>query len=107
MTAIGISRLHPPVLSVGFPLLVRTDEEIDELLERLGPRLEAGIESSGYKLVSWSTSGWIYYYSRRPVSGPDDLKAQKLWMWEGATVRSMRCGRPWASRSCPSRPPTS
>ncbi len=84
MTAVGIGRIHPPVLSVGFPLLVRTDEEIDLLLERMSPDFDRGIEASGYKLVAWSTSGWVYYYARRPVSRPDDLKAIRLWLWEGA-----------------------
>jgi TRAP-type C4-dicarboxylate transport system substrate-binding protein len=83
MTAGGIGRIHLPALSVGFPLLVRTDEEIDRLLERVSPDLESGIEKSGYKLIAWSTSGWIYFFSRKPVTRPDDLRAQKLWMWEG------------------------
>lgn len=89
MTAVGIGRIHPAVLSVGFPLLVRTDEEIDKLLERMSPDFESGIEASGYKLVAWSTSGWIYYYARKPVVRPDDLKAMKLWMWEGSDPNEM------------------
>ncbi len=89
MTALGIGRIYAPVLSLGFPLLVRSDEEIDLLLERMGPRLEAGIEKAGYKVVAWSTSGWIYYYSREPVSKPADLKKQKLWMWEGGDSREL------------------
>ncbi len=83
MTGAGIGRIYRPVLSVGFPMLVRSDEEMDLLLERMSPALEAGIEDKGYQLVAWSTSGWIYFFSRRPVVRPDDLRAQKLWMWEG------------------------
>lgn len=83
MTAVGIGSVYRPALSVGFPLLVRSDEELDQLLERVSPELESGIEESGYKLVTWSTSGWIYFFSRRAIVRPDDLRSQKLWMWEG------------------------
>ena len=89
MTALGIGRIHSPVLSLGFPRLVHSDEEIDRLLERMGPGLEAGIEKAGYKMVAWSTSGWIYYYSRKPLLRPDDLKSQKLWMWEGGDAQEL------------------
>ncbi len=83
MTAVGIGRIHKAVLSVGFPMLVRSDRELNLLLERMSPDFEAGLEDKGYQLVAWSTSGWIYFYSRRPIVRPDDLRAQKLWMWEG------------------------
>jgi TRAP-type C4-dicarboxylate transport system substrate-binding protein len=83
MTAVGIGRIHPPVLSVGFPLLVRSDRELDLLMDRMSPALDKGIADKGYQVVAWSASGWIYFFSRRPIARPDDLRGQKLWMWEG------------------------
>ena len=37
----------------------------------LGPRLSAALEAKGYKVLTWSSAGWVYFFSRRPVTAPE------------------------------------
>ena len=83
LTARGLNQLHNAVLSISLPLVARTDEELDYLMTQMGPELEAGISDSGYKLVFWTVLGWVYFYGKQPVITPDDLRRQRLWVWEG------------------------
>ena len=85
LTVKGLNQIYDSVLAVALPLVVRTDDELDYVLNRMRPTLEAGLEKNGYKLIFWSTMGWVYFFSRSPIITPDDLRKQKLWVWEGDT----------------------
>jgi TRAP-type transport system periplasmic protein len=83
LSTAGVGRIDSAILGPAFPLLVRSDEELEMLLDRVSPDFEARLQANGYQLITWSAAGWIYFFSRRPIVAPDDLRAQKLWMWEG------------------------
>jgi TRAP-type C4-dicarboxylate transport system substrate-binding protein len=83
LTVQGLNQIYPGFLAVSMPLLVRTDEELEYVLNKMMPRLEAGLEENGYKLIFWTSMGWVYFFSREPVVTPDDLRGQTLWVWEG------------------------
>jgi len=83
LTVQGLNQIHPAFLAVSMPLVVRTDEELEYVLEQMMPQLSAGLERNGYKLIFWTSMGWVYFFSREPVVTPDDLRKQTLWVWEG------------------------
>ena len=83
LTVQGLNQIYSGFLAVSMPLLVRTDEELEYVLERMMPQLEAGLERNGYKLIFWTSMGWVYFFSREPMVTPDDLRRQTLWVWEG------------------------
>lgn len=83
MTSIGLNHIFTGVLAIQLPTLVRDDKEMDFILKKLGPYLEEKIEEKGFKLLIWSKAGWTYFFSKRPVVSPDDLKSQKIFVWEG------------------------
>ena len=65
------------------PLLVTDDDELDHLMERMTPVLATQFEEKGLKLLAWTRAGWGYIFAREPVTWPDDLRKQKLWVWQG------------------------
>jgi TRAP-type C4-dicarboxylate transport system substrate-binding protein len=79
----GLSTIAPGVFSLQVPLLVSNDAELDYLMEKMTPRLSRQFEDNGFKLLAWTRAGWAYLFARRPVAGPDDLRAQKMWIWQG------------------------
>jgi TRAP-type transport system periplasmic protein len=83
MTVSGLQRIFNGVKTLSFPLFLRSDGELDWVLERMKPSFEKELESRGFKVVMWSPGGWTYFFSRKPVVSPDDLRRQKLWVWEG------------------------
>jgi TRAP-type transport system periplasmic protein len=83
LTVRGLSHIYNPTLSLSLPMLTRNDAELDYLMREMRPELEAGIEENGYKVMFWTVLGWVYFYGRQPIVVPDDLRKQKLWVWEG------------------------
>lgn len=77
-TSIGFNAITPEVMSISYPLLVRNNEELDLVLEKLRPDLEARIEKSGFVSLAWAQAGWVKIFSRAPVFSPADLRRQKM-----------------------------
>ncbi|MDR0910454.1 MAG: TRAP transporter substrate-binding protein DctP [Spirochaetaceae bacterium] len=77
-TSIGMGVITPKVMTMSYPLLIRNEGELDTVLARLQPELEAEIEKQGYHIVAWSKVGWVKFFARTPVLVPNDLRNMKL-----------------------------
>jgi TRAP-type C4-dicarboxylate transport system substrate-binding protein len=83
LTGIGMCRVFSGILAVQLPLLVRTDEELYYVLEKMKPKFEKELEAKGFTVLIWSKVGWVHFFSKKPVVTPDDLKKHKLWNYAG------------------------
>jgi len=79
LSGMGLSRIYSGILAVQLPLLVRTNDELNFVLQRMKPRFEQALDAKGYRVVMWNNAGWAYFFSKRPVVTPDDLRAHKLF----------------------------
>ena len=77
----GLGEIVPEIKALTFPLLLHNDGELAAVFAKLGPRLSAALDAKGYKVLTWSSAGWVYFFSRRPVTVPEDLRPQKLFFW--------------------------
>ncbi|MDR2343752.1 MAG: TRAP transporter substrate-binding protein DctP [Spirochaetaceae bacterium] len=77
-TSAGMNLISKNIITLSCPFLIRTDDELDIVLERLRPQLEADVGRAGFVTVAWSKVGWVNFFSRRPVFVPSDMKRQKL-----------------------------
>jgi TRAP-type C4-dicarboxylate transport system substrate-binding protein len=85
LTKSGLFALVPEVDLISFPLMLQSDGELDLLIEKIGPEIEAQLEEKGFKVLNWSRAGWVYFFSKEPVHMPEDLKRQKLFFWGSDT----------------------
>ena len=83
LTGEGLSDIAEEISIFQMPMLLRTDEELDYVRDRLAPKLEAMLEEKGFKVLYWSEVGWVYLFSNQPVQRPADLKPLKIWVWAG------------------------
>jgi TRAP-type C4-dicarboxylate transport system substrate-binding protein len=83
VSASGLQTLFNGVGVLSFPMLIKNDGEFEYVFSRISPFFERELESRGYKVLMWSYGGWAYFFSRRSVVTPDDLRRQKLWTWVG------------------------
>lgn len=83
MTGVGLSRIFSGILAVQLPLLVRNDEELDYVLDKMKPDFEKKLEAKGFKILIWTKIGWVHFFSKKPVVRPDDLKEQKMFIYAG------------------------
>jgi TRAP-type C4-dicarboxylate transport system substrate-binding protein len=78
LTSFGMDEINSGVLTLSCPFLIRNYDELDAVLAKLKPQLEAGLTGKGYRVVAWSQVGWVRFFSKIPVVTPDDMRKQKL-----------------------------
>ena len=83
MTVTGLQGIFNGLKTLSYPLLIRSDDELSYVLDRMEPFFDQELSQRGFKPVFWSPSGWVYFFSRSPVVTPADLRRQKLWVWSG------------------------
>jgi TRAP-type transport system periplasmic protein len=83
LTSVGVAEIDKSVYALGIPMMYASYEEVYYVLEKMRPRLEAGLEAKGFVVLNWADGGWVRFFSQRPVAVPDDLRGQKLFSWAG------------------------
>jgi TRAP-type C4-dicarboxylate transport system substrate-binding protein len=79
----GLGEIAPALRVLEVPFLFENQDEVDHVHEKLDPTFEQIVEAEGFVLLGWLEVGFIYLFTDRPVQGPEDLKAVKMWLWEG------------------------
>ena len=83
LTAAGLAEIEPSVSALDLPLAYDSYDEVYWVLDRMRPRLEAGLEKNGFVVLNWADGGWTRFFTQKPVVVPDDLRALKLFTWAG------------------------
>ena len=84
LTTVGLSEIEPAVSALqSMPMAFRNLEEVDYVGEKLRPLLEKRLLDKGYIVLFWSDSGWVRFFTKRPVLHPDDLRKHKIFSWAG------------------------
>ena len=77
-TSMGLNALMPEVMAVSYPFLIRNDAEMEAVMSKIKPDLDAKIQQTGFVTLAWARAGWIKFFSKTPVLVPDDLRKIKL-----------------------------
>ena len=83
-TNIGINNIYPDSNVLNIPFLFNSDEELDYVLDQLRPSFEKEIEKRGFKVIAYTKAGWVYFFTKKPIAYPEDLKQYKLCFSTGA-----------------------
>ena len=78
LTSSGMKIVVPEVFSMSVPFLIRSEDELNYVLESVAPDLEGLFRDQRLHVLAWSRAGWVYFFSRNPVTYPDDLRPQRL-----------------------------
>jgi TRAP-type C4-dicarboxylate transport system substrate-binding protein len=85
ITGIGLCRLVKDILAIQLPMLVRTNEELKYVMEKMAPEFQVELEKKGVRVMAWLPVGWGHYFAKNPVGVPDQLKKMKMFVWNGDT----------------------
>jgi TRAP-type transport system periplasmic protein len=83
LTAVGVGEIDKTCYALGIPLAYDSYEEVYYVLDKMRPKLEAGLEAKGFVVLNWADGGWVHFFTQKPVAVPDDLKPLKLFSWAG------------------------
>ncbi|MGC9313157.1 MAG: TRAP transporter substrate-binding protein DctP [Sediminispirochaetaceae bacterium] len=78
LTGVGLQQLYPNVLAFSMPFLIQSDDEFSYVLDEMENTMKEEISKTGFKLLAWAKAGWIYFYTKEPITYPSDLKRMKI-----------------------------
>ncbi len=82
-TGYGIGHIYSPARTLELPFLFNDSGEIDYVRERFMPDIEQGYRDNGYELLGWMEVGFIYFFSKQPITRFEHLKQRRMWYWQG------------------------
>ena len=80
-TTVGLSMINPKVLVLQNPMMFDTAAQLDKVRQAMREEFNKSFEDKGYVLLGWGDVGWVYLFSKEPISSKADLAKQKVWAW--------------------------
>ena len=74
----GLAKIDYSLTVISIPFLFHSREEFNAVFERVKPAFEKTLEAKGFKMVLWTLAGWVNFFTKTPVTDPDDLKKVKI-----------------------------
>ncbi len=81
LTSVGVASVDKSVFALQTPMMYRSYDEVDYVLEKMGPKLEATLAGKGFIVLNWVDGGWVRFFTKVPAPSPEELKPQKLFSW--------------------------
>ncbi|HUX21220.1 MAG TPA: TRAP transporter substrate-binding protein DctP [Spirochaetia bacterium] len=78
LTQLALGRIVPDILALNIPFLITSDSQFNYLLGKTRGYFEKRFDVAGYKLLAWSSAGWVHFFSTKPISSPSDLRKLRL-----------------------------
>ncbi len=100
LTSRTLRDIVPDIDVIALPMFIRTDDELDYIIEKIAPDLETRLAKKGLKVLTWSTTGWVHFFSKEPVITPEDMKKRKLFFW-GSDTLYVELLKGWGFRPVP------
>jgi TRAP-type transport system periplasmic protein len=82
-TGSGLGRIVPAVRVSEVPYLFMNYDEVEYVRKALRPEMEKMFEEQGFVVIGWNEIGFVYNFSKVPITSIEIARAQKWWMWEG------------------------
>lgn len=83
LTGVGLGEIAPALRVMELPFLFQNDAEVAAVHEQMDPVFEQILRDAGFTLLGWADVGFVYLYSQSPIRTQDELRQQKVWLWEG------------------------
>jgi TRAP-type C4-dicarboxylate transport system substrate-binding protein len=83
LTGVGLSEIVPEIMTMQLPMLIRTDEELDYVRDKLAARFEAQLKKEHFILLNWGEAGWAHFFGKNRVVSLSDMRKAKLFCWAG------------------------
>ena len=80
-TGLGLSKIAPEVKVTQIPYVFRNNEEVSYVRRKLAYTIEKYFEDAGYVVIGWGEAGFVYTFSKVPLTSIEVLRRQKCWIW--------------------------
>ncbi len=84
LTVTGLREIEPSITALqNLPMMFRSLDEAAHVRAKLRPAIEKRMEEKGFVLLFLGDVGWVQFFSKAPITTPEDLKKVKLFTWSG------------------------
>ena len=83
LSAGGLPDITPEFRALQMPMVFASYDELDYVRDRVAPELEALARDRGFTVLTWGDAGWLHFFTKSPVTSPEDLKPLPLFTWFG------------------------
>ena len=82
-TGMGLGTVAPEFRALEVPFMFKGLDEVDHVRKTMEPFLEKTFEDKGFLLLGWADVGFVYIFSNKPITSPQELRQAKVWTWSG------------------------
>ena len=83
LSGAGLSGIDAAVSALQIPMMLDSYEELDFVRDRISDRLEKGLAQRGFVVLNWADAGWVHFFTKKPISKPDEMRAIRLCVLQG------------------------
>jgi len=83
LTVTGLADIDDSFHTFAVPMMFDSYPELFYVLDRMEPTLKQRLDQKGFVLLNWGHGGWVYFFSKQPVSSLAELKKTKMFSWAG------------------------
>jgi len=82
-TGFGLGVVASDVRVLEMPFMFQSLAELDFVRGHINDQLDHVFDQGGYLNLGWVDVGFVYIFSKDPISTPEDLSAARMWIWAG------------------------
>ena len=83
ITPDGLSSISKATRVFIIPRMIQSYDELDYVVERMAPQLEAILAERGFIVLDWAYAGWVRFFVPEPVTKVAAVQKLKLFTWAG------------------------
>ena len=77
-TSSGLNTLVDETMTLSYPLLIRNNKELDVVMEKIRPELNAKFQQTGFVTLALARAGWVRLFSKEPIITPADARKYRM-----------------------------
>jgi TRAP-type C4-dicarboxylate transport system substrate-binding protein len=74
----GLAQIDRGAYALMIPGMFDSYAEWDYVRSKANPAMEKKLEQKGFVVLTWSSLGWVHFFSKEPLVSPDQLRKVKL-----------------------------
>ncbi len=74
----GLAEVERSAYGLMVPMMFESYQEWDYVRQEVNRDLEAKLSERGFKVLTWSDVGWVYFFTRTPLQTPEQLRQRRL-----------------------------
>jgi TRAP-type transport system periplasmic protein len=83
LTTVGMHDITSEPQTFQVPFLIHGQQELQYVLKKMRPRLDATLAKKGFVAVNWADVGDVKFFSTFSLKSTSAVAQSKVWLWEG------------------------